>query len=309
MVVARWIEQLATDRAQGTGDHLIQGVHCRRVGRNDVWRVKDGMTVYFVTFCKSDKDFHRRLAGIELCERIARGTTSIVAPRLEAVIDDSRTIVTHMTQGRSVDQLFRDAYRVDRNPFRRRAPQVTFLRALEAISQFLAAFHESEPISREHLWNHGPEAVSQRIRSHLTRLAKRIDALRGWDLPVLPGTSGGRLGMVLGDVSLGNFLIDGRQLTCVDFEDIGIGEAYRDRVLLSHSLKQPLRQWHYWQQPPYEMLPIPPGDPWYALYALEVELHSVWRELSGSSGGRRLDRALESARRQWAVVVSASGSR
>ena len=307
MAVTSWLQELTTDRPSTGGERLVRGVRCRRVGRNDVWRAEDGQSVYFVTFCRNASDFHRRLAGIDISSRIARQTPGVGSPCLEVAIADSLTIVTREAPGVPVEGLFRAAFRIDRNPFRRRSPRQAFLAALESISGFLMALHESEPVA-DHLRDHGHESVAARIHAQLERLSSRVVGLRGWGLAAPSRLREVASGVVLGDMALGNFVFDGRQLTCVDFEDLGIGDAYRDRVLLSQTLKHPLGQWHYWHEDADRLLGLVPEDPLYAFYALELDLQGLWRELSRVRRSRAVvERGVESVRRKLAIVAASGG--
>jgi hypothetical protein len=303
LTVSQLVERLSTARQGSPRRCQIDGIHCMRVGRNDVWRVTLGGAVLFVTYCQNDGEFHRRLAGIELTETIARDNPNIAAARLEAVIAESGVIVVQKAPGIAADRLFRLAYRIDKNPFRGRAARGRFLDALASITDFLRAMHQSLPASREHLWDHGPESVVRRVTSHLDRLSQTVARLRGLRVPALPYPSNTVSDVVLGDVTLGNFLIDGSRVMCVDFEDLGFGEPRRDFVLLNESLKRALGQWYYWSDDFRGLVPmVQPDDPWCAMYALEAQLLRVWPELKQPRQRARLRREVEAARRQLLML-------
>jgi hypothetical protein len=269
------------------------------VGRNDVWRVVVNDAVYFVTYCRNEADYRRRLAGIELTEQIARDYPNVVPPLLESVIDSSRVIVVRKAAGIPAEGLLKRGYRIDKNPLRRHARRLPFLNALAAMAGFLRAVHRHLPSSRTHLWDHGPESVFSRVESHLQRLSQRADLFKGLTLPPLALPSPVVSSAVLGDLSLGNFVIDGDRAVYVDFEDFGVGEPRRDLVLFSESLKRALSHWHYWTDDVDALIPIAGNDdPWCTVYAMELQLQRVWQELERPRPGAGLTREVEAARRQ-----------
>ena len=303
LLLSQVVDGLSAARHNSNGACVVDGVSCLRVGRNDVWRVVVNDVVHFVTYCRNDGDFRRRLAGIELVEKIARDHPNVVPPRLESVIDSSRVIVVRKAEGIPAEGLLKRGYRIDRNPFHRRAQWLPFLNALVAITGFLRVVHQHLPSSRIHLWDHGPESVFSRVESHLYRLSQTVDVFKGLTLPPIALPSQVVSGAVLGDLSLGNFLIDGDRVVYVDFEDFGVGEPRRDVVLLNESLKRALAQWHYWADDVDTLVPVVGNeDPWCTLYALELQLQRVWQELERPRPGAGLTREVEAARRQLRLL-------
>lgn len=301
--ISQVVDGLSAARHQSNGACVVDGVSCLRVGRNDVWRVVVDDVVHFVTYCRNDGEFRRRLAGIELTEKIARDYPNIVPPRLESVIDSSRVIVVRKAAGIPAQGLLKRAYRIDRNPFRRRAQRLPFQDALSAMTGFLRVVHQYLPSSRIHLWDHGPASVFSRVESQLARLSEKVDVLKGLTLPTLALPSQVVSAAVLGDLSLGNFVIDGDRVAYVDFEDFGVGEPRRDLVLFNESLKRALAQWHYWADDVDTLVPvIGSEDPWCTLYALELQLQRVQQELERPRPGAGLTREAEAARGQLRLL-------
>lgn len=259
---------------------VVDGVVCQRVGRNAVWQITIRNVVCFATYCQNDGEFSRRSAGIALVAELARRHPDIAALQVELIDEDRRVIVVRRSQGLSVHSLLSSAYRIDRNPFRRRQARAEFGRALQSVVSFLSALHDCTVPRSEHLWDHRPQSVFHRATVLLNRLSQDIDDLRGLSLPLLRPPARDDSALVLGDPTFGNFMSDGERLACVDFEDLGIGDRRRDFVFLNEGLKRALTQWHYWKDElnTLESL-VEPRDSWCALYEVEPQLLRVERDL------------------------------
>lgn len=303
MIPRQLVERLSEARDDASRPVQVEGAECVRVGRNDVWRVTAGDSVLFVTYCKTEGEFRRRLAGIQLTERMAQGNPTILAPRLEAADEVTRVIIVHRVRGIPVSGLFQRAYRLDRNPLHRRPPRARFVRALASVTGFLQAVHEQTPVAAEYLWDHGPQGVLQRVREHLDRVSPQIQTLRGLRVPELREPAHIERRFLLGDTTLGNFIVDEERVACVDFEDLGIGEPRRDLLLLNDSLRRAFRGGYYWRRDSAELAsPTDSRDPWLVLYALEVSLLRLKAELRPAAPPSAFRGEAAAARRQLVVL-------
>ena len=129
--------------------------------------------------------------------------------------------VTRHIGGTSVAAVFARAFRLDQNPFDVWNRRARARDCVELALEWLSAFRHVKAIRPEALYDHSPSASWARS---CRRLAS--DAFSGFrHLHAVSSTYALRFGsndglLVMGDATLGNFYVDGKQVGVVDFEDV-----------------------------------------------------------------------------------------
>jgi aminoglycoside phosphotransferase (APT) family kinase protein len=271
----------------------VKGAHgewvVRRVGRKPVWRIQSRSGTFFVKVMKDSRYYRRERHGLEISQQLAAQHEWMTAPELVHLNEARRVLITTALPGMGVGRLLRSAFRMDRNPFRRKAPMEEFLRTLSIALQWLAELHQMPVTCNDLLLDHSATRVRERILGKLTRALEHgvlevdeqaLERFRQLDVSVPEPASH----LICGDATLGNFLWDAQRqrIGRVDFEDFGFGAPSRDFSEIRQGLEDADRKSWYWNvDQAMQVVPSSSLDVEEGLHRLEWALDRHW------PGGRR----------------------
>ena len=257
-LVENLVQQLkqASLRSEGTL-HFAQ-FEATRVGRNAVWKVlnKDNSDLFYVKFFSKDEWYERELFGRNLVEQIGKSNARCIYSRVEHTCNLERYIISNPIHGVDLSETLKQAYRIDRNPFKRMQRIKVAEKAMLNAIGFLEVLHNAPTSNQSFLYDHTLEGVAKRIEILLDRMFVWASASdRQYILDIKEKYSPTRCRcqsrkvLVFGDVTLGNFFWSDESSGAVDFEDIGIGSPSRDFVLLRYYLQKMHGNRFYFKKP------------------------------------------------------------
>lgn len=272
---------------------LPQGIVAERCGRNDVWRLIDTVSKrYYAKVWDDEDEFRRELVGLQLANELADGRSGFTSAEIVYVSEADLLFVTAELPGDPVIDLFRNAYRIDKNPLRRKRPIATFRAALQAVLSWLSAFHELSSPSVTPIYDHSDSSIRERINTKLNTVfrGQTFGARLGIQSIPCGFAPQDDMGLVFGDVTLGNFFFDGERIGAVDFEDIGYGAPRRDFVGLRLELNWPFEKLHYWVDREVQFLLAEKALDASPLWEIEMRLLRFENLLkSGNKGSHEID--------------------
>lgn len=218
-----------------------------RVGRNPVWRVSANDDVFYCKICPSVAELRREASGYRLAEAIAREDDRFVAASVLSTDEEQRLLLTRPVPGTPVVDWLKAAYRIDKNPLKRRSRLDAIADVLDLVCEWLRRLHECPPELCQELCDHNMGAIGDRINRVVNRMhngATIAELLEFADLP--PLTDIADAGLTFGDCTLGNFFTDGARLGAIDFEDIGVGSPRRDFSNLRDGIGEALDNPYYY---------------------------------------------------------------
>lgn len=225
--------------------HLVQGWSAQSIGRNNVWKLDSPEhAVFFAKFPARDT-LDREIVGLNLAIDLAGRDARFMAAPIETIDEDIPCIVTRAIGGTSLAELFKYAYRWDKNPLRRAAPIARVHRALSLALDWIAAWQQQQ---LEHL----PLFEDHSPRGMYARIVVSWDADLGIppvEFGFLQDKSDDYQTLLFGDASLGNFFYDDHRIGAIDFENIGFGNPHYDLLILRHWIHQAFGQWGYSCEP------------------------------------------------------------
>jgi hypothetical protein len=253
-----------------------------RVGRNPVWRIRSTDGLFYAKIMRAQPYYRREHHGLDISRQLADRYEWITAPELVYTNEAQGVLITTALPGVGVGRVFRAAFRMDRNPFRRDAPIEAALGALSQVLQWLGEFHQMPVTCREVLFDHSTTRRRDRIFGKLTRgiehgvlevAGPTLERFRELDVSV--STAPAQL--ISGDATLGNFLWDGQRIGRVDFEDLGFGAPARDYSEIRQGLEAAgNRPWYWGVDRAMTLVPTSTGRVEDALYRLEWTLDRHW---------------------------------
>lgn len=261
------------------------GLSAEPVGRNRVWKISSadrGSEMFYVKIVRERSWYDREVRGLKIAGVLAERHDWITAPPLLYQDAERLAIVIGAIPGESGTSLIRRAYRMDKNPLRRRKAITPFLDGVRHAVEWLRLLHAHEYEEFEGLVDHRASSVAQRVVRKLERAVRatslsidsgKIDRLGSLGSAYPRGPAS----LICGDASLGNFFWDGERIGRIDFEDLGVGPAGRDfntiRLYVSRITDLP---W-YWSDDEVESI-VPDGEEGWegALHTLEWKLDYHW---------------------------------
>ena len=219
-----------------------------KCGRNNIWRLTAvNAGVYFARLSRSKGEHERALYGLQLAEGLAATHGQFMAASVVCHDDVDWVFVTRQLPGVALSELFKSAYRLDRNPLRRSGPQERCRAAISLLIQWLNEFHKLDPHKGIPLHDYSLHGIRRRINRKLNSSVNGKTYARHLGVQLLDEIEGLKEHdtLIFGDVTLGNFFFDGSRLGAIDFEDIGIGPGIRDQVCLRREFLRAFEKIHY----------------------------------------------------------------
>lgn len=172
---------------------------------------------------------------------LAKGDDRFMAAEVVAADSATHTIVTRPIGGVSLGRLLALAFRRERNPFDVWHRRDGMRRNLEMVLTWLAAFQNARGIRPAALYDHSAAAAWARSCRRLASAAfsgyPHLQAIPN-EYALRADASDGLL--VMGDATPGNFYVEGTRIGAVDFEDVGVGAAWRDLAQMSAAIRSTL---------------------------------------------------------------------
>ena len=249
---------LRADRS-ARADVICGDARAVRVGRNDVWKLACHEAEHeclFAKFWASPADYDREVIGLRLAGEMAQEDATFMAADLVLADKARGVVVTRQIPGRSFAEVVKAAYRIDRNPFRRQEAIAAATEALTRILRWLQTLHQRCVSPAESLRDHSLGNICGHIEKKLELFSSRnspippklLEAAKSLYVS-LDATidSGQPTALMFGDVSFGNFFVDGMRVGAIDFEDLGYGVMGQDEFTLDWWMAEASRRWKYWQ--------------------------------------------------------------
>lgn len=260
----------------------------KRVGRNEVWKLDSstGDTVAYLKFATDPRWYSRELHGYGVASQMSQDSEGLISANVLFACRARQCFATSPIDGTPVSELFKSAYRFDKNPLRRNAKTMVARNAISGIVEWLHQLHQQSVLAEGDLYDHRPSNVTLRVQrllrtqpvQHDCRKLDDIVGVNADDIPFLPdeGNSGK---IIFGDVTLGNFFWCGNRIGAIDFEDIGIGDADRDFITLRSEILRPMKRFYYFNDPVLQKaIPLPARSYQAVVYELEHLLHDCIQE-------------------------------
>lgn len=257
--------------------------NAHRVGRNAVWRLDSsaGNAVAYLKFATDSRWYSRELYGYEIASNMSRESEYSSSADVLFACSTRRCLATSPICGTPVSEVFKSAYRIDKNPLRRRVKTMEACSAIEGVVRWLRQFHQQPVPAHVDLYDHRPSNASRRLQKLLRtqpdekdeRTLADIIGVSAGEVPSLTN-EGVCSKVIFGDVTLGNFFWHNKKIGAIDFEDIGVGEVARDFMTLRADILRPLENFYYFSDCQLqEILSDPASSSHSRAYELETVLH------------------------------------
>lgn len=220
----------------------------RRSVPKNVWKIESsGGDEWHLKFCRSAARFQRELAGVELSRRLACEHPWCMAVEVVYVDEDQHAVATTRMPGVSGQRLFQTILRWDRALSACAQARREALAAFRLIWRWIAAWQRITPPRHEFHYDHTLSFAATTIdwkienlrpflsdsqRAELERMGRLARRASAHEDP-----QDGKV-LIHGDLTSGNIFFHQGRIGVIDFEDMGVGPAYRDALWIAYNLQR-----------------------------------------------------------------------